>query len=74
MMKKFILIKFTMSTNICTWGKKIDYFKLKYTDCNFLIFCIGEPTKNACMVAKDSNISHYLNISINSLPIILPII
>ena len=35
--------------------------------------CYDEPTKHA-VVAKDSNISHYLNSSINSPTIILPII
>ena len=52
-----------------------NHLKLKYTEpCNFLTkrALVGQPS--ALVDAKDSNISHYLNLLINSPTIILPIV
>ena len=65
---KLILCTFNYIRNHLYSMKNFNHFKLKYTDsCNFLTKRAMVSQPSMLMVAKDSNILHYLNISIYQL-------
>ena len=72
--KEFFLSKFNYVNKYFYFEKNCNHSKMRYTDpCNFLTKRALVSQQSTLVVAKDSNISHYLNLSINS-PKITPLI
>ena len=73
--KLFFLSKFNYINKHLHLEKNFKHSKLRYTDpYNFLNKGALVSQQSTLVVAKDSNISHYMNLSINSPAIILAII
>ena len=64
--KQLILHKFKYTNNHLYSMKKCNHVKLRYTDpCNLLTKRALLSQPSILVIAKDSNISHYLNLSMN---------
>ena len=73
--KQFFLFKFNYINTRLYLEYNVNHLKLRYTDpCNFFTKCALVIQPNTLVVAKDSNISHHFNVSINSPTVIFPII
>ena len=73
--RQSLLVKFNYISTHLPLEKNFNQLKMWYTDpCNFLTkrALVSQPSTLA--VAKETDISHYLNLSINSPTIVLPII
>ena len=71
----FFLSEFNYINEYFYFEKNFNHWKLRYTDpCNFLTKRELVSQQCTLVVAKDSNISHYLNLSINTPTIILLVI